>query len=163
MKILIISDSHNVILDSQIEDIKKEGLFDLLIHCGDKYDDADKFAQKLKIDKVLNVPGNCDYNYNIMGTKTNIIQEIEGKKFLVTHGHTHNVKVDLKRLKGYAKKNKVDIVVYGHTHKAQNETIDNILFFNPGSTIFPKDGKASFGVIEISKDYFNSKLVPLEN
>ena len=44
MKILVISDSHNVILDSQINDIKREGQFDLLIHCGDKYNDAEKFA-----------------------------------------------------------------------------------------------------------------------
>ena len=41
MKILVISDSHNVVLDGQIEDIKKEGNFDLLIHCGDKYNDAE--------------------------------------------------------------------------------------------------------------------------
>mgnify|MGYP002411552721 CR=1 FL=1 len=158
-----MSDSHNIILNLQIEDIRKEGPFDLLLHCGDKYNDAEKFAEKLNIDKVLNVPGNCDFNYNIIGTKSNIVQEIEGKKFLITHGHTHNVKMDLNRLKDYAKKNKVDIVIYGHTHKAQNEFIDNILFFNPGSTIFPKDNKASFGVIEITKDHFNSRIVPLEN
>ena len=161
MKILVISDSHNVILNSQIEDIKKEGPFDLLLHCGDKYNDAEKFAERLNIDRILNVPGNCDFGN--MSKKSTIIQEIEGKKFLITHGHTHNVKMELKRLKDYAKKNKADIVVYGHTHKAKNEFIDNILYFNPGSTIFPKDGEASFGVIEVTKDSFNSKLIPLEN
>jgi putative phosphoesterase len=85
LKILVISDSHNVILDSMIEAVKKEGPFDLLIHCGDKYDDAGRFAQKLNMRKVLKVPGNCDYNYNILGTKANIMQEIEGRKFLITH------------------------------------------------------------------------------
>ncbi|HBC30752.1 MAG TPA: metallophosphoesterase [Clostridiales bacterium] len=161
MKILVMSDSHNVILNSQIEDIKKEGVFDLLIHCGDKYNDAEKFAEKLHIEKVLNVPGNCDMS--IIGKESIIIQEIEGKKFIITHGHTHNVKLNLNKLKDYAKKNKADIVLYGHTHKAQNEFIDNILYFNPGSTIFPKDGRASFGVIEITKDSFNSRIVPLDN
>ena len=156
-----MSDSHNVILNSQIEDIKKEGVFDLLIHCGDKYNDAEKFADKLHIEKVLNVPGNCDFI--ILGQKATIIREIEGKSFLITHGHTHNVKLNLNKLKDYAKKNKADIVLYGHTHKAQNEFIDNILYFNPGSTIFPKDGRASFGVIEITKDSFNSRIVPLDN
>ena len=73
------------------------------------------------------------------------------------------MKLNLNKLKDFAKKNKADIVLYGHTHKAQNEFIDNILYFNPGSTIFPKDGRASFGVIEITKDSFNSKLIPLEN
>ncbi|NLB34119.1 MAG: hypothetical protein GX818_10245 [Tissierellia bacterium] len=90
MKILIISDSHNVILDSQIEDMKKEGQFDMLIHCGDNYNDAEKFAEKLNISRVLNVPGNCDYS--IIGIEPTLIQEIEGKKFIITHGHFHNVK-----------------------------------------------------------------------
>lgn len=161
MKILVISDSHNVILDSQIEDIKKEGYFDLLIHCGDKYNDADKFAQELNIEKVLKVPGNCDFG--IMGIKSTIMCEIKGKKFIITHGHLFNVKSNINSLMEFAKKNRADIVLYGHTHKAQNEIINNILFFNPGSTIFPKDGKASFGVIEITKDFFNSKLAALEN
>ena len=156
-----MSDSHNVILNSQIEDIKKEGVFDLLIHCGDKYNDAEKFAEKLHIEKVLNVPGNCDMS--IIGKESIIIQEIEGKKFIITHGHTHNVKLNLNKLMDYAKKNKADIVLYGHTHKAQNKFIDNILYFNPGSTIFPKDGRASFGIIEITKDSFNSRIVPLDN
>lgn len=157
----MISDSHNVVLDSQIEDIKKEGQFDLLIHCGDKYNDADKFAEKLNIERALKVPGNCDFS--IIGVKPIIIQEIEGQNFIITHGHLHHVKLNLNRLKGYAKKNKADIVLYGHTHKAQNKIIDNILFFNPGSTIFPKDGRASFGIIEIKEDSLNSRIVALEN
>ena len=161
MKILVISDSHNVILDSQIEDIKKEGQFELLIHCGDKYNDADKFAEKLHIERVLSVPGNCDYS--VIGMEPTIIQEIEGKKFVITHGHLHNVKFSLHSLKSLAKKNKADIVLYGHTHHSRNEIIDRILFFNPGSTIFPKDGRASFGVLEITPDSLDSRIVPLEN
>ena len=161
MKILIISDSHNVILDSQIEDMKKEGQFDMLIHCGDNYNDAEKFAEKLNISRVLNVPGNCDYS--IIGIEPTLIQEIEGKKFIITHGHFHNVKSHLNKLKDFAKKNKADLVLFGHTHKAMNEIIDNILFFNPGSTIFPKDGKASFGVIEITAEALNSKIVGIIN
>lgn len=161
MKILVISDSHNVILDSQIEYIKKEGQFDILIHCGDKYNDAEKFAEKLSIERVLNVPGNCDYS--VQGMEQTLIQEIEGKKFIITHGHLYHVKLYLNKLKDFAKKNKADVILYGHTHKAKNEIIDNILFFNPGSTIFPKNGKASFGIIEITKSNINSRIVSIEN
>ncbi|HHZ00978.1 MAG TPA: metallophosphoesterase [Tissierellia bacterium] len=163
MKILVISDSHNVILDSQIEDIKKEGPFDLLIHCGDKYGDAAKFGEKLNIEKILNMPGNCDFDYNFLGSKLSITEEIEGKKFFITHGHMYFVKTDLSKLMAYARKNKIDVVVYGHTHKSQNKFIDNILYFNPGSTVFPKDGKASFGIIEIKEGNINSSIVSMEN
>ena len=161
MKILVMSDSHNVILNSQIELIKKEGVFDLLIHCGDKFNDAQRFAEELHIENVLNVPGNCDFS--LIGQNTTIIKEIEGKKFIITHGHIHNVKLNLNKLKDFAKKNKADIVVYGHTHKSQNEFIDNILYFNPGSTVFPKDGKESFGIIEIKEGNINSRIVSLES
>lgn len=161
MKILVISDSHNVILDSQIEEIKKEGDFQLLIHCGDNYIDAGNFAEKLQIERVLKVPGNCDYN--IVGVEATIIKEIQGKKFLITHGHLHKVKFNLKKLESFAKKNEADIVLYGHTHKAKNEIIDDILFFNPGSTIFPNDGRASFGIIEINEGIVNSKIIDLDN
>lgn len=161
MKILVISDSHNVVLDSQIEDIKKEGQFDLLIHCGDKYSDADMFAEKLHIDEVIKVPGNCDYN--VIGMEPTIIQEIEGKKFIITHGHLFHVKLGLSPLKVFAKKNKADLVLYGHTHKAKREEVDSILYFNPGSTIFPKDGKASFGIIEIKEGIVNSRIVSISN
>ncbi len=161
MKILVISDSHNVVLDGQIEDIKKEGNFDLLIHCGDKYNDAEQFAEKLLIEKVLNVPGNCDIN--VIGMEPTIIQEIEGKKFIITHGHLYHVKLSLNKLKSFAKKNKADVVLYGHTHKAKNVLIDNTLFFNPGSTIFPNDGNASYGIIEIKNESINSKIVNIEN
>lgn len=161
MRILVISDSHNVILDSQIEDIKKEGQFDLLIHCGDKYNDAEQFAEKLHIERVLNVPGNCDHS--VIGIEPIIIQEIEGKKFIITHGHLFYAKLSINQLKAFAKKNKADIVLYGHTHKAKNVLIDNTLFFNPGSTMFPKNGKASFGVIEINEGNINSRIVNIEN
>lgn len=161
MRILVLSDTHNVILNSQIENIKKEGPFDLLIHCGDKYKDAERYAEKLSIKQVLSVLGNCDYD--VVGVKSVLIQEIEDKKFIITHGHSYNVKQNLDKLIIFAKKNKVDIVLYGHTHQYQNEVIDNILFFNPGSTIFPKDGKASFGVIEIIENKIKSKLIYIEN
>lgn len=161
MRILVLSDSHNVILDSQIEEMKREGKYDLLIHCGDKYKDAEIFAEKLDTKKVLRVPGNCDYS--IMDTENILIKEIEGIKFVITHGHLHNVKLNLNKLINFANKNKADVVLYGHTHQSANEIIDSILYFNPGSPILPKDGKASFGVIEISEGKIQSKVVYVEN
>ena len=73
------------------------------------------------------------------------------------------MKLSLNQLKAFAKKKKADVVLYGHTHKAKNVIIDNTLFFNPGSTIFPNDGKASFGIIEITEGNINSRIVNIEN
>jgi len=156
VKILVISDSHNHVLDSQINKIKQHGSFDMLIHCGDKYKDADEFADKLNIKNIIKVPGNCDF----VSDKPLVIHEsIEGKNFLITHGHLHHVKTNIEKLKAYAKLNNAYVVIYGHTHCPQNEIIDNILFFNPGSTIFPRCGKGSFGILEVTSDKINGTIV----
>jgi putative phosphoesterase len=148
------------VLDSQIERIKNHGIFDMLVHCGDKYRDAEKFAIKLNIKTVVNVPGNCDP----ISDKPQIIHEmIEGKKLVITHGHLHNVKLSIEPLKRYAKEVNADAVIYGHTHCAQNEIIDNILFFNPGSSIYPKCGKESFGILEVSSAKIVSAIISLED
>lgn len=160
MKILVISDSHSNVLDYQIETIKQHGVFDMLIHCGDKYKDAEKFADKLNIEIIAQVPGNCDY----ISDKPLVIQEvIEGKKLIITHGHVHDVKTSIENLKNYAKDVHADVVIYGHTHCAQNEVIDNILFFNPGSTIYPKCGKESCGILEVTTEKINGTIIHLEN
>lgn len=161
MKVLVLSDSHSTIFDSQIEEIKKHGSYDILIHCGDKYKDAQKFADKLNINTIYQVPGNCDYD--VHDKELVITKVIENKKVLITHGHIHNVKENLHKLIRYAKEKNADAVLYGHTHQSHNEIIDNILFFNPGSTIFPKDGRASFGILEISDDKIIGSIEPLEN
>jgi len=146
------------VLDSHIKRIKQHGSFDMLIHCGDKYMDAEKYADELDIKIIVRVPGNCDPSSD----KPLIIHEvIERKKLLITHGHLHNVKTGIDVLKAYAKGKNADAVIYGHTHCAQNEVIDNILFFNPGSTILPKCGKESFGILEVTLDKVNGTIVSL--
>lgn len=160
MKILVVSDSHNYVLDSQIERIKEHGNFDMLIHCGDKFKDGEKFADKLNIEMIAQVPGNCDY----ISDKPLILHEvIEGKKLIITHGHVHDVKISIERLKSYAKEVHADAAIYGHTHCAQNEVIDNILFFNPGSTIYPKCGKESFGILELTETKIVGSIISLED
>jgi len=147
------------VLDSQLERIKEFGSFDMLIHCGDKYKDAEKFADKLNINIIYRVPGNCDFD--VSEKKLMLTEIIEGKKFLITHGHVHNVKSGIEKLKEYAKERNMDVVIYGHTHCPQNEIIDNILFFNSGSTILSKCGDESFGILEISSDKIDGSIISL--
>lgn len=161
MKVLVLSDSHGAILDSQINEIQEHGIYDILIHCGDKYKDAQKFADKLNIKVIYQVPGNCDFD--VHNKLLVIAKVIENKNVLITHGHIYNVKENMQKLIKFAKDNNADAVLYGHTHQAYNEIIDNILFFNPGSTIFPKDGRASFGIIDIEDSKIKSIIIKLKN
>jgi len=159
VKILVVSDTHGAIFDSVIQPLRKEKDIDIMIHCGDKYKDAEKLAWLLGIKDFYRVTGNCDYD--IQNKKDMLIQEIGGKHVLITHGHLQYVKDDLVYLKQLAEEKHVDIVLYGHTHIAYNESCNEILYFNPGSTIMPKYGKPSYGIIEIIYDKVSSKIINL--
>ena len=44
----------------------------------------------------------------------------------------------------------VDIIVYGHSHRAANHVSDGVLFFNPGTaTGFSSAGVQSIGILEL--------------
>jgi putative phosphoesterase len=160
VKVLVISDSHGAVFESHINEMKTHGDYDILIHCGDKYKDAQKFADKLNIDTVYQVPGNCDYDVVEKGI---LFKEIMGRNVLITHGHIHNVKYNLNALKNFAKENNADVVLFGHTHDQLTEYMDNILFFNPGSTIFPRRGNGSYGILEFTENDIKCSVMDLEN
>ncbi|MHA1193256.1 MAG: metallophosphoesterase family protein [Promethearchaeota archaeon] len=57
-----------------------------------------------------------------------------------------------------------DVVIFGHTHRPENETVDGILFFSPGTTS-PIDGKftvvSSYGYLKISEDKIEPEIIHL--
>ena len=57
------------------------------------------------------------------------------------------------RLKEEFKDDKVDVIVFGHSHNPVNEYIDGVLYFNPGSPtdkVFSRYN--SYGIIEINDE-----------
>ena len=159
MKILVVSDTHGALFGSIIDHIKNEKNIDLLVHCGDKYKDAEKIANMVGVKDFYRVTGNCDFDIKNGTSFLDVV--IAGKHVLIIHGHLQQVKDGLEKLKEFAEEKCVDIVLFGHTHMSHDEMDNNILYFNPGSTILPKEGKASYGVIEISKDKVTSKIINL--
>lgn len=157
MKILVVSDTHGAVFESIVKPLQKEKDIDMMVHCGDKYKDAEKIAGLLGIKHLYRVVGNCDYD--MQNESTMLELEIEGKQVLITHGHLQHVKDGLEYLKELAEEKSADIVLFGHTHVSHEEMDNNILYFNPGSTILPKIGKASYGVIEILSNKIISKII----
>ena len=157
MKILVVSDTHGAVFESIVKPMREEKNIDLMIHCGDKYKDAEKLAWLLGIKDFYSVVGNCDYDVHNERDMMNLI--VEGKNVLITHGHLQYVKDGLEDLKEVAEKNHADIVFYGHTHIAHEEMCDDVLYFNPGSTVMPKYGKSSYGVVEITSNKVLSRIV----
>lgn len=130
------------------------GNIDVLIHLGDNIQDVKEIKKFFK-GKILNVKGNCDYSNSI---PSDIIEDIDGHRFLITHGHNYDVKYSLTRLKEKAFKEKADIVLYGHTHISKIIYEEGIWFINPGSPVLARDGKNSVALIEIKNDSINPSI-----
>ena len=125
-KLVILSDTHrNLNAISSIYDILKES--DYIFHLGDHYDDMDFLFGEFK-DKLYRVYGNCDYGRD----PKEIIVEIEGRKIFATHGNLYGVKYSNARLLTRAKELGANVVLYGHTHRAEITEINGITFINPG-------------------------------
>lgn len=121
MIIGIISDTHGL-LRKEVESKLKD--CDLIVHCGDigKKDVIDKLN---KLGKVEFIKGNIDKNIAIQIAPKDKILEFMNKRIYLIH-NIAEVDIDLH-------KENIDIVIYGHSHKAKIHEEDGILYINPGS------------------------------
>jgi uncharacterized protein len=123
MKIGVISDTHGF-LDPKIPKLF-EGV-DHILHGGDVGSPM-VLLELENIAPVTAVLGNVDGG---MPLKLTEVIEFGGRKFLLQHI------VEPRRLGDQMTKTigraRPDVVVFGHTHKPFSETIDNVLFLNPG-------------------------------
>jgi len=142
-KILVVSDTHGR-RDALQRCIDISSPFDIIIHCGDGVKDL-RGADIPDKSVIFAVAGNTDI-YSSPDEETTLIECIEGKKVLITHGHLYNVKSGLIPLSKYAGEIKADVVFFGHTH--QNYlSINNPVLFNPGDL-----STGSYGIITIGND-----------
>ena len=156
MQIGVISDTHG-----HKQMVKKVmqvlNHMDLIIHLGDNVEDV-KEIEKFYHGNIINVRGNCDFTVDVPPER---IEIIEGKKFLITHGHRYNVKYDLSRLRYRALEEEADIVLFGHTHISEIAYEDGIYFVNPGSPSLPRNGFKSAAIIDINDKIIRPDIIEL--
>lgn len=146
--ILVVSDTHGN--KKGLNELVKSTNFDFIFFLGDLLGDVDNLSSN----NVIKVRGNWDYTLKF---KTTEFVEIEGVKFMLTHGHKYFVKNGLGALIKEAQKNKVDVVCYGHTHKQDLCEVDGIKLLNPGAFSSFKGGKFTYAIINVDnkKIYVN--------
>lgn len=163
MKIGVLADTHipdrAADLPPKIaEEFKR---VDLIIHAGD-FTNKSVWDKLKTMARVMAVYGNMDSLDLVERLPRREI--IKCRKFTigVFHGKGNPAGI-IEQLKSEFKDDKVDIIIFGHSHKAMNEKIGNIVFFNPGSptdTIFSPF--KSFGIIEIN-DKIEAQIIRLED
>ncbi len=165
MRICVLADTH-MYVSLALKAIKEMGTVDLFIHLGDCYADAEKIHENTGL-PFKAVQGNKIW---VEGVPETDFFEIEGVKFMATHGHLFDLNVydspeyrqeNLKEMAAIAKRNGVKVVLYGHDHKADKFYLDDILFFNPGE-MTAGSYRCTYGILEISEGEFTLEHVEIE-
>ncbi|MDP2941909.1 MAG: metallophosphoesterase family protein [Candidatus Omnitrophota bacterium] len=162
MKIGVISDTHIPRMARDIPKAVYDGFkeVDLILHAGDLVEI--KFLEKLrKFKKTVAVSGNMDSKEITAVLKPKEIIEAGNFRIGLIHGWGPPEGL-AERILAEFKGEKVDCIVFGHSHHPINETIKGILFFNPGSAsdkIFTPYN--SYGILEIT-DKITGKIIKLQ-
>ncbi len=141
MKILVFSDSHGA-MGKMVEAMEHERPHHVFF-LGDHYRDGIELSQLYPDIPMDIVRGNCDWG---KGPDLRVV-ELEGVRFLLTHGHLQYVKSGLDELLQEAKNRQVQVACFGHTHLAKVVYREGIYLMNPGSAggCHAREG---YGVIE---------------
>ena len=117
---------------------------------------------------VYMVSGNNDY---FLDLPPKIITKIGNYRVMIVHGHTYHVYRDTSYLRKCALEEKVDVVMFGHTHVPYIDIGPDLTILNPGSLSYPRqaDRKPTFLMMEIDEDgnahyghgYYKSKFSEL--
>lgn len=101
-----------------------------VIHCGDVADDIDSLKMCFPHLPVYGVRGNNDF---FTDYPKELVCNIGGLNFFITHGHFYSVKMGQSVIKSACRDFGCDICVYGHTHKECFVEEDGLILLNPGS------------------------------
>ena len=122
MKILIFSDSHGD--SSTMLSLIPTECPDTIIFLGDGLADTDAVQQQYPSIPMIKLPGNVDIpQENAEWVKC---EEIGGKRFMLTHGHTFFTERDFtpngmsearQSILAFMFENDIDIVLHGHIHE----------------------------------------------
>lgn len=148
----LISDTHGMVRKEVLESLKD---CKLILHAGDigKPEVIDNLKD---ISNIEFIRGNCDKDKNI--AKEDKVVDVHNKRIYLIH--------DISKINIDLKKENIDIVVYGHSHKSNIYEDDNILYINPGS-VGPRRFKLPISMARLrvleNEEYYNSLELICEN
>lgn len=153
MKILVFSDSHSY-LELMEAAIQKE-MPDHVLHLGDYERDYIQIRRKFPGIPMQNVSGNCDFGTN---TPDIFLAKISGVSIFMTHGHRYYVKSQYLRVIYAAQEKNADVLLFGHTHRAECFRENDMWVMNPGAA----GRRGTYGMIEIDGGVIQCRLASLE-
>ena len=153
VKIGVVSDTHINSFEGLPEKLLRlfDGL-DIILHAGDLVNLSVFEGLKKLSPKVYAVRGNMDPPDVKRALPEKTIIQVKQFRIGLTHGRGAPPDL-LPTVKKIFKGEALHCIIYGHSHVARNEFIEDILYFNPGS---PTDKffapYNSCGILEIDKE-----------
>lgn len=161
-KFVVLSDTH---IPKRAKELPKEVLKEIekadgIIHAGDFV--SEKFYSFLEKNfKIYAVHGNMDERilFDILPEKR--VFEIEKIKIGLYHGTGAPFGIEKRVLKKFENE-RVNLIIFGHSHRTFNKKIKDVHLFNPGSVSDKIFSFAStFGVLEVDNEEFDIKIVKI--
>lgn len=146
MRIGVLSDTHLHRVSKDLREILDHHFSraDVLFHLGDYTSPV--VMEFLSSKNFHGVYGNMDpVDIRAVLPEKKIV-EIGGFRFGLIHGWGSSQGLEERVLGQFTA---VDVIVYGHSHKAMNEVVQGVLLFNPGTASgYSSSGVHSIGILE---------------
>ncbi len=161
-RIVVIADTHARSVDALPQELLKivaQG--DVVVHCGDYASIAVLRELQARSKRFIGVYGNIDPREIRDELPEKAVFQVEGKKIGVIHPHwggpPWGIEEDIAR-----EFERVDIILFGHTHDLYHETIDNVLFLNPGQAYSSFGTPASVAILTIGEEGIDVEIRTLK-
>jgi len=156
MKIGVVSDTHRnkEYLLKAVNWLQKRNKIAMLFHLGDDYEDVMALTETYI--EVVQVPGIYDERYKDGSLPAKTIETVQGLGILLVHSYEKDItREDTLRS---------NIILYGHTHRAELRLEDGLLYMNPGHLKGPLDKNIppSFGLLDIQDRGVNATIFNLD-
>ena len=153
MKIGVVSDTHNNLKNIEIIiNLFNEIKVPIVIHTGD-ISNANTLEQFSKLNsKLIGVYGNNDRNELGLEevAQKNKFQFQDPPRKLSLLDKEIVIFHEPDKIDQFLSENKlIDVVLYGHTHRYENNTKNGVLFFNPGESAGMQKGSNAIGILDL--------------
>jgi putative phosphoesterase len=157
MKIGVMSDTHLADVTDELKAIVEERFreTDLILHAGDVV--SGRVLAYLRSSNVLVVRGNMDY-YDPLHVPDKRIVSAGGFKIGLIHGWGAPEGLAGKLRREF---DRIDCLVFGHSHRPMNQFKNGVLYFNPGSALAARrDIGRTVGFLYVD-DRIRGEIIPI--
>ncbi|OZM58074.1 YfcE family phosphodiesterase [Lottiidibacillus patelloidae] len=160
----VVSDTHIPKRAKKLPKVLLESFknVDLIIHAGD-WQTMDVYRELSKLAPVVGVSGNVEDGEVLAFFEKKKIVQLGAFRVGVVHGDGKG-KTTLKRAYEAFENEKVDVIIFGHSHIPLLEEHNGVILFNPGSaTDKRRQQRYSYGLIQVDSNlkidhvYYDSK------